>query len=144
MAEPVLLVTPEYVAASTGADVSDEERTNFLIGEASSLVMDYLGKTYTPENAPTAVKQAVSIMVADVLEDDGEGGGGGDVKAEQVGDYRVEFANAGKYTAGLDIRQVEYLLAMVDGGSRSVRTDVALDGLADTDNPLSGALVVNA
>lgn len=142
---PVYLVTPQYVAASTGADVTDVERTQFLIGEASSLVMDYVGRTYTPETAPTAVKQAVSIMVASALEAGGTDGG--DVKAEQIGDYRVEFGGAGQYTDGLDIRQVEYLLAMVAGGSRAIRTDVPLDGLPAPEvfliNPLAGALVVN-
>lgn len=133
-----MLVTPGYVAAVTGADISDDARVALLIDEASALVMEHLSREYTAETAPVAVRQAVAILVAGALGGDSESDG---VKAEQIGDYRVEFAG-GRFTSGLDIRRVEYLLAplRLAGSARSVRTDVALDGL---DDPTAGMLVVN-
>ena len=122
------LITAEYVAASTGADVAgDPKRVGFLILEASTMVMEYLGRPYTPENAPVAVKQAVAVMVSSVLAD--KDTTAPDIKAESIGDYRVEF-QAGGFTSGLDIRQVAYLLAPLRSGARAVKTNVAQDGLA--------------
>lgn len=138
--QKVMLVTPEYVAATTGADISDRERVEFLIGEASEMVMDYLGQEFTPENCPVAVKQAVSIMVDGALD---ESDGDADLKAEQVGDYRVEYAGSANYASGLDLRRVEHLLGMVRGTGRSVITAIAMDGLVSSTDPLAGALVVN-
>jgi hypothetical protein len=138
-----LLVTPEYVASSTGADITgDPTRVEFLIGEAGSLICESLGRAYTPETVPVAVKQAIAILVSTALASDGgEGGATGAVKAEAIGDYRVEFATAGVYTSGLDIRQVEYLLGPLRSGARAIRTDVALEGIAS--GALAGAQVVN-
>lgn len=136
----VALVTPEYVADTTGADVtSNPERVDFLIIEASSLVMEYLERSFTPENAPTAVRQAVAILVHGALESGSGQSSGVDVKAEQIGDYRVEFAGAGQFTPGLDIRRVEHLLKRYRATARAIRANVALDGAA----PGGLGLVVN-
>jgi hypothetical protein len=143
----MLLVSPEYVASSTGADITgDPARVEFLIGEAGSLICESLGRAYTPETVPVAVKQAIAILVNTALAaDPGEGGATGGVKAEQIGDYRVEFATAGVYTSGLDLRQVAYLLDPLRAGARAVRTDVALDGvLSVARSSLRGCPVVNA
>jgi hypothetical protein len=126
----VALVTPEYVEATTGADVSDTERVTFLIEEASALVMEWLGRTFDSTTAPTAVKQAVAILVAGALNGSSPSSPE-EVKAEQIGDYRVEYAGAGRYTSGLDIRRVEYLLEPYRAQARAVRADVALDGVAE-------------
>jgi len=121
------LVTPEYVAASTGADVTtDPARVDFLILEASAMVCEWLGRTYAAADAPVAVKQAVSIMVANVLGDTDPSSP--DVKSEAIGDYKVEF-ETGTSSTGLDIRQVEYLLTGLKGNARSVKTNVPLDGV---------------
>lgn len=128
-----MLVTPEYVAAVTGADISDTQRVELLIGEASRLVEEYLGMRFTADDAPTAVRQAVAILVAGALSGGGgaPGGGDGDVKAEQIGDYRVEYAGVGQYAPGLDLRRVLWLLTPLRGeGRRAVRTDVPLEGVA--------------
>lgn len=137
------LVTAEYVAATTGADVSDTERVDFLIDEASTLVSEWLGRTFTPENAPAAVRQAVAILVDGALSTGDVGGGSDEVKSEQIGDYRIEYAGAGRFSSGLDIRRVEYLLEPYRAQARSVRTDVPMDGTADGTDPLAGVLVVN-
>jgi hypothetical protein len=124
-----VLVTPQYVADSTGADISDEVRVLFLIEEASELVLDHLRRTFTAGDAPVAVRQAVAILVASALSESATD----EVKSEAVGDYRVEYATAGRYAAGLDIRRVEHLLRSYVTGTRSVRTDVAFDGVVDYD-----------
>jgi hypothetical protein len=121
------IITPEYVAAVTGADVSDTPRVELLIGEATSLVEEWLDRTFD-DDMPAAVRQAIAILVAGALTD-GNPGSEGDVKAEQIGDYRVEYAGIGTYSPGLDIRRVIYLLTPCRGGGpRAVRTDVPFDG----------------
>lgn len=133
MQDVLPLVTPEYVAAMTGADVTaDPARTALLIDEASQLVCEAIPRYYTPETAPAAVRQAVAILVASALESPAGGGGtGGDaaIKSEQIGDYRVEYAGAGSYTSGLDVRRVDYLLEPLRTHGYSIVTDVPLDGV---------------
>lgn len=136
------LVTPEYVASSTGADIdTDPTRVDFLIVEASTMVCEYLGREYTAADVPVAIKQAVSIMVATVLGD--SDASSPDIKAESIGDYRVEFI-AGQYTSGLDIRQVDYLLDPLKSKARSVRTNVPMDGVSASGTVWDGlGLVIN-
>ena len=140
---PTMLVTPEYVEATTGADISDRPHVEFLIGQASEMVMEYLGRTLTPDDCPVAVKQAVSVMVDGALPGADATSGDANIKSEQVGDYRVEYKGSAQYAAGLDIRRVEHLIGLVRGTGRSVVTVIAMDGVPDYTDPLAGALVVN-
>lgn len=128
------LVTAEYVGLLTGVDVNtDADRTDFLITEASALVQERCGTTWTTATVPTVVKQAIAILVAQaLLAAVGEGDGGGvvppNLRAEQIGDYRVEFDPRAPLP-GMDIAAVAHLLAPWMARSvYSVQTPVAQDG----------------
>ena len=130
------LVDADYVAFSTGADVStDPDRVDFLIEVASGLVCERCSVAWTDATAPVSVKQAVARLVSQALAigSDSTGSTGAmppGIKAEQIGDYRVEFASA---AVAMDMRSVDDLLRQwIRGSAYSIKTDLGFDGTEDT------------
>jgi hypothetical protein len=119
------LIDVAYVETISGSEVAegDEARCEALIEIASDLVREEVGTAYTPENAPAKAKQAVCQLVLSALNAPGDESV---VKAEQIGDYRVEFSRPGGV---MDISTVEHLLEGLAIRSYSVRTPLALDGV---------------
>lgn len=120
------LVTASYVRQLTGADVSDAERVAFLMDVASGLVQEYAGRTWTVETAPTSVKAAVAYLVHDALMVGDETPW---TRAEQIGDYRVEYQDG--ESLGMSLSRVAHLLDLP--GARRVRvgsiiTPIPFDG----------------
>ena len=118
------LITVEYVETILGSDV-DETRTEALIEIASDLVRDSVGFDYADDNSPARIKQAVCQLVISALISPGEEGS---VKAEQIGDYRVEFART---RDAMDLAIVEELIGPFRRRAYSVTTPVSSDGGMD-------------
>jgi hypothetical protein len=119
------LIDVAYVETISGTTIADEDeaRCEALIEIASDLVREEVGVAYTPENAPAKAKQAVCQLVLSALNAPGDDSM---VKAEQIGDYRVEFTRPGGV---MDVTTVAPLLEGLAIRSYSVRTPAALDGV---------------
>lgn len=85
------LVTVAFVEVVYGADV-DETRCATLITLASDIVREYCGTTWDDTTVPAQIKLAVAQMVGDAFSN--TPADEASVKAEQIGDYRVEYARA--------------------------------------------------
>lgn len=105
------LVDPAFVQVVTGLDVTAyAERVDALIDIVSQLTAEYAGTVLDPE----AVRMVVKIDLAEFIADTITSRPDGDderaeqvVRAEQVGDYRVEYRTPG----ALDIDDLEARLA---------------------------------
>lgn len=127
------LVTPAYVHNLTGVDVTDVSRVSFLITQASGLVMEYTGRTWTDADAPTSVQVAVSYLVADSLTDDPTTPPW--MRAEQIGDYRAEYQDGS--SMGMDVTRVAHLLTGATvrrSRVASLVTPVPFDGLVEEES----------
>jgi hypothetical protein len=116
------LIDVAYVEVIAGREFEDSDRVEALIDIASDLVREEVGVAYTAETAPSKAKQAVCQLVLSALN---APEGDGEVKAEQIGEYRVEFARRGGV---MDIASVAHLLEGLYVRSYSVRTPPAFDG----------------
>lgn len=116
------LIDVTYVEVISGRSYDDTDRVEALIEIASDLVREEVGVAYTDEDAPSKAKQAVCALVLSALN---APEGAGEVKAEQIGEYRVEFARQGGV---MDIASVSHLLEGLYVRSYSVRTPAAFDG----------------
>jgi hypothetical protein len=107
-----MFVTADYVAAVTGADIADATRVGILIDAATKVVSQdarqpawLTAGASVPEPARIAAAQLVAYALA------GAGAGvAGPIRAEQIGDYRVEFAQ-GAISFGMDPARVRDLYA---------------------------------
>jgi hypothetical protein len=118
------LIDVSYVETIYGVQLDDEVRCEALILIASDLVCEEVGTPYTALTAPSRAKQAVCDLVISALSTDDEGS----VKAEQIGDYRVEYARS---RAAMDLGIVAHLLGPLRRGAYSVKTPLGVDGPAD-------------
>lgn len=122
------LIDTDYVAAMWGQDLPDTDRGDFLIGEASGLVIEHCAPTsagWTATTAPTRVRQAVARLVISVLS--APVGDQAALKAEQIGDYRAEFI-AGP--PPMDLALVDGLLRPYRASTFSIVATVPMDGLS--------------
>ena len=123
------LIDVTYVEQMWGQPVptsDDDGRAEFLIEEASALVIEECAPYsagWTSTSVPTRVKQAVARLVISVMVQ--PAGNDVGVKAEQIGDYRVEWARPAQ---PMDIALVEGLLRPYRSRSFSIQTPGAMDG----------------
>ena len=116
----------EYMWGQSVPSDDDQGRVEFLIEEASALVIEECApysSSWSETSCPTRVKQAVARMVISVMvQPTGTDVG---VKAEQIGDYRVEWARPGQ---PMDVSLVEGLLRPYRSRAFSIQTPGAMDG----------------
>lgn len=121
------LINADYVAliGNRTLTVDETTRATNLILIASNLVRTALKRDVSSTTAPEAAKLATARLVLSVL--DGGPSGEQNVRAEQVGDYRVEFQR-GPTTEFMDMTIIEDLIRKVAVTSRSVRMNIPFDG----------------
>lgn len=133
------LVTPEMVAAITGADVAaDPERTDLLIEVASDIAIEVSGRPWTPETVPATVQVGISRLVADALSPQIQASRW--MKAESIGDYRIEMNNnAG---SGINAERAAELFDRYRIKASVTRTPLSMQGAQEyalnlSDNPFA-------
>ena len=131
MATPI--VDTEWVSTFTGISFEDnEERADFLVEVASDLVLSYCNQTWTPVTAPIEARIAVAVLVGMGWASDAEAA---QLRSEQIGDYRVEFANSP--ALAMDIDRVAHLLKRYRrASSYSIITRSSLEGPMNGDSVL--------
>lgn len=124
---PGPLVNADYVALIGDRTFTDTEVTkvNALIPIASNLVRQRLKYDVSATTAPENARVAVARLCLSVV--DGGASGDANVRAEQIGDYRIEFQRGSTFQV-MDMELVEDLLKPLARRSRSVSADVPADG----------------
>lgn len=116
--EPI--IDAEFVKTITGADISDLARVDDLISVTSDLVAEELlgpNLCVNPDLAPMRLKVIVAEFVAFNLVSRPNDQV---VKAETVGDYRVEYQSSN--TSGMDLERLRRMLKPLRVRSYTVRT----------------------
>jgi hypothetical protein len=120
------LITVDFVETIYGAEV-EAGRAGDLITVASDVVREYCRTDWTDATAPAAIRLLVAQMVGDafanVPADEAA------VKAEQIGDYRVEYARASQ--VALSTKPYEDVLDRYRVRGYSISTPIAFDGVVD-------------
>lgn len=133
--EPI--IDAEFVKTVTGADISNLQRVDELISITSDLVAEELvGPTacINPELAPMRLKVVVAEFVAYNLT---IRPGDQVVKAEAMGDYRVEYQTTS--TSGMDLDRLKRMLKPLRVRAYTVHT---VDELQNDNRPVVWRAVV--
>ena len=93
------LVTVGFVQTIRGEDV-DEDRCADLITYVSTMVREHTGSSWDADTVPMIVAVTVANIVGDALANTPADEVA--VKAEQIGDYRVEYARGAVTNLSLD------------------------------------------
>lgn len=135
------LVDIEWIANFTGLNFEDnEERAEFLAEIASDLVLSYCNATWTDLTAPVEARIAVATLTGMGWTADAEAQGS-QLRAEQIGDYRVEFQNSP--ALAMDVERVAHLLRRYRRATGySLKTSVPLDGPLGLDTSIINPLYV--
>lgn len=121
------LVTLSFVEVVYGIDGIDEMRGTVLITLASDIVREYCGTTWDSANCPAQVRLVAAQMVGDayaVTPSDAA-----KVKAEQIGDYRIEYAKAA--AAAMSTAPYVDVLNKFTRRAYSISAGVPFDGVTD-------------
>jgi hypothetical protein len=124
--EPI--IDAQFVHTVTGCDISNLERVDDLISITSDLVAEELvgpQRCIIPDQAPMRLKVIVAEFVAFNLSINPNDQ---IVKAETVGDYRVEYQSSN--TSGMDLQRLKAMLKPLRTRAYTVRTidDLQTDG----------------
>jgi hypothetical protein len=121
------LVDIAYLEAVSGRAYADQAaRATTLVDIASRLVREAARRPeLTGENAPEAARLAVARLVIAALDQDAEQDA---VRAEQIGDYRVEFQRRSDLPGRLDLSLVDDLIDDLRPRARSVRAGTPIEG----------------
>jgi hypothetical protein len=114
MADCEALVDTTFVKTVTGVDVSDTDRVESLIVIASTLIGEEFGACVDPDEASMRLRTVCANYVAYMMTS-GAGGAAGALRAEQIGDYRVEYQ--GNRTSESDLQVLRDMLSAMYGGS---------------------------
>ncbi len=118
------LVTVAFVEMIYGADI-DETRAAALITTASSIVREYCGASWDSSTVPTRVTLVVAQMVGNAFANTPADAAA--VKAEQIGDYRVEYSRAD--SLAISTKPFEDVLDDYRTRAYSISTGVPEDGV---------------
>lgn len=128
--EPI--VDAAFVQKVTGADITDLYRVDELISITSDLVAEELlgpSRCISPDLAPMQLKVIVAEFVAYNL---ATRPNDQIVRAETVGDYRVEYQTSN--TAGMDLQRLKQMLKPLRVRFYTVQT---MDNLVSPDDLIS-------
>lgn len=114
MADCLPLITPEFLHTVTGVDVSDTASVEALILITSTLIGEELGGCVDPETATMKLRVVCAQYTAYSMSPRGSGPAA--VRAEQVGDYRVEYQAQGNSDM-FDLQVLRDMLSSMHGGS---------------------------
>ena len=117
------LVTVEFVEMIYGATV-DAERAAVLVAVASNVVREYCGAAWDSTDVPANISLAVAQMVGDAFTS--TPADAAQVKAEQIGDYRVEYTRANQLA--ISTKPYEDVLDKYRTRGYSITTSVPFDG----------------
>jgi len=109
------LIDVEFLKLTTGADVSDRASTEALIGIVSSLIGEEFGGCVDPADASMRLKVICAEYTSFVM-GTGSGGPATGLRAEQIGDYRVEYQSSNKADS-FDLQVLRGMLASIHGPS---------------------------
>lgn len=121
------LVTLSFVEVVYGIDGMDEMRGTVLITLASDIVREYCGSTWDSSSVPAQIKLVVAQMVGDAYAT--TPADSAKVKAEQIGDYRVEYAKAA--AAAMSTAPYADVLNKFSRRAYSITATVPFDGVPD-------------
>ena len=129
MAASADLVTVDFVETIRGETV-DATRCADLITYVSDMVREYCGTTWDSDTVPMSIAVTVANIVGDALAN--APADEINVKAEQIGDYRVEYARGAVANLSLD----PYLstLDKYRPTGYSISAGVPFDGVVDDDS----------
>jgi hypothetical protein len=114
------LITPEFLHTVTGVDVSDPTAAEAIITIASTLIGEELGACVDPASASMKIRMVCAQYTAFCMGDSGGASPSG-IRAEQVGDYRIEYQSNGDDRFNLQVLR-DMLASMYGGSSYSVGT----------------------
>jgi hypothetical protein len=117
------LITPEFLAAMTGADVSDAARTEWVIVTVSTLIGEELGGCVDPTTSTMKLRVVCAQYCAYVMQSGSGSGAAGNLRAEQIGDYRVEYQSSNKNDS-FDLSVLRELLQSMHGESAYTITTI--------------------
>lgn len=120
------LVTVEFVEIIRGEDV-DHARCQSLIIYVSTMVREHCGTTWDEDTVPMLVAVTVANIIGDALAN--APADEINVKAEQIGDYRVEYARAA--VANLSLDPYLSVLDKYRPTGYSINAGVPFDGVDD-------------
>lgn len=113
------IIDANFLHMVTGVDISDIERIDNLISLVSDLIAAEMGGVcQDPDNCDIRVKVVCAQYVAHVL--DASDDGSGSIKAETIGDYRVEYRPGA--SDGFDLPMLRRMLSPVLGRAYSTTT----------------------
>lgn len=121
------LVTLSFVEVVYGIDGVDEMRGTVLITLASDVVREYCGTTWDSDTCPAQIKLVVAQMVGDAYAQTPSDAA--KVKAEQIGDYRIEYAKAA--AAAMSTANYADVLDKYTRRAYSITATVPFDGVTD-------------
>jgi hypothetical protein len=109
------LIEPEFLGLVTGVDVSDTASVEALILVTSGLIGEELGGCVDPTTASMKLRVVAAQYTAYVMSSGSGTSGPAAIRAEQVGDYRVEYQRA--QSDQFDLQVLRDMLASMHGGS---------------------------
>lgn len=130
----VALIDTTFLEVVYGETITDTSRAEVLIEIASGVVLEYCNATWTASTAPMSVQLVVAQMTCDALA--AVPADTATVKAEQIGDYRVEFARTS--TLAIDVDRYRSTLNRYRLVGYSVVTPVPVDNPTAEDDDESG------
>lgn len=131
------LINAAYITLIDGRTFTGAEspRVDGLISIASNLVRSAAKADYSSTTAPEFARLAVARLVLSALDSGAEGER--DLRAEQIGDYRVEFQRA-PAVQDMDLSIIDDLIKRIGRRSYSVRVPIAFDGPVTVEYPTGG------
>lgn len=114
------LIDAAFLQTVTGVDVSNSTTVDDLIVIVSSLIGEELGGCVAPETASMKLRVVCAQYTAYVM-NNGSTGGAAPLRAEQIGDYRVEYQRTSEDRFDLQVLR-DMLATMNSGSAYSVST----------------------
>lgn len=113
MADCLPLITAAFLQTVTKVDVADTSEVDSLIVIVSTLIGEELGGCVVPAQASMKLRVVCAEYTAFCMTNGA--GGGAELRAEQMGDYRVEYQISGR--DAFDLQVLRDMLASMYGAS---------------------------
>lgn len=119
------LVDTAYVQTVHGATITDTTRCTALIGITSDIVREYCGTDWSSTTAPAQIKLVTAQLVSDAISKAPADSAA--VRAEQIGDYRVEYQRTS--SINIDLDPYKPVLDQYRRTAYSISVNVPFDGV---------------